>query len=91
MSKFKNFPDHSERENAIYDYEAFELLYDKYAPKVFGFIVKHTNSKEQAEEFLTKVFLKVWDDIKSFTVHPEKNILRILLSVCKPLLHVKRN
>ncbi len=90
MSKFKNFTDHNESKNAIDDYEAFELFYDKYAPKVFGFIVKHTNSKEQAEEFLTNVFLKVWDD-KAFSVHPEKNILRILLSVCKPILHVKRN
>ncbi|MGI8583723.1 MAG: RNA polymerase sigma factor [Chitinophagaceae bacterium] len=85
MSKFKNFTDHSERENAIHDYEAFELLYDKYAPKAYGFIVKHTNSKEQAEEFLTKVFLKVWDDIKTFDKDAEKKIQQIVLLVCKPL------
>lgn len=67
-------------------YESFEVLYDKYAPKAFGFITKYTHTKEEAEEFLKHVFLKAWeDDIKIVDEHSEKKILNILLSICKPL------
>ncbi len=72
-------------QNTNYNHEAFELLYDKYAPKAFGFIKQYTNNKEEAEGFLIDVFLRAWDDIKTFDEHTEKKIMKILLSVCKPL------
>jgi len=40
-------------------HKTFEMLYDTYAPKAFGFIVRHTKDKQKAEEYLTNVFLKV--------------------------------
>ncbi len=73
--------------NTKEDYKAFELLYDKYAPKALGFIAQYTNSKEKAEEFLVIVFLRVWNDIKSFDEKAEKQFLRILLLVWKQFLN----
>jgi len=63
----------------------FELLYDKYAPKVFGFIIELTKTKEQAEELLINIFLRIWYEIKSFGEDPEKKIMRIILLECKPI------
>ena len=63
----------------------FECLYDKYAPKAFGFITKHTDTKEQAEEYMMSVFLKVWEDIKTFDNNAEKKIQQIVLMICKPI------
>ncbi len=66
-------------------YKAFELLYDKYSPKMFGFILQHT-TKKKAEEFLINIFLKIWNDIKSFESNTEEKILALLLLECRPIL-----
>ncbi len=63
----------------------FELLYDKYAPKAFGFIVRHTKDKQKAEEYLTDVFLKVWHEIETLEENTEKKFMKILLMTCKPI------
>lgn len=63
----------------------FEWLYDTHAPKALGFITKHTDTKEQAEEFMMIVFLKVWENIKSFDKDAGKKIQQIVLMTCKPL------
>ena len=64
------------------DYTNFEALYDEYSAKVFGFIVKHTDTKHDAEELLSNVYLKIWGDIKNFenSTTTEKKIISILLS-----------
>ncbi len=67
------------------DYNKFELLYDTHAPKMLGFILNYTITKEIAEEYLIKVFLKVWDNIKTFEENVEAKILVIMLSICKPI------
>ncbi len=85
MQKLRISTTDNKEQNAYHDYENFELLYDKYAPKAFGFITQYADTKEEAEEFLKNVFLKAWDDIKTFDEHSEKKIVRILLSECKPL------
>ncbi len=72
-----------------HEYHTFELLYDTYAPKAFGFIVSRTNNKEKAEEYLTSVFLKVWQEIKTIDEQAEKKFLKILLLTCKPLYRNK--
>lgn len=63
----------------------FELLYDKYAPQIFGYLIKQTHTKKLAEEYLIKVFLRIWDNIKTLEDNTEKNIIKILLIVCKPI------
>ena len=67
----------------------FVWLYDNYAPKAFGFITKNTETKEQAEEYMMNVFLKVWENIKTFDKDAEKKIQQIVLMVCNPFY--KRN
>ena len=51
----------------------FEWLYDNYAPKAFGFSTKQTDIKEQADEMMINVFLKVWENIKTFDYELRKN------------------
>lgn len=72
-------------QNTALDLKAFELLYDDYAPKAYGFITKYTDNKEQAEKIMMKVFLKVWDEINTFGEQVDKEIIRIILSTCRPL------
>jgi uncharacterized Ntn-hydrolase superfamily protein len=64
------------------DYSNFEALYDEYSPKAFGFIVKHTDTKQEAEELLSNVYLKIWQDIKNFenSANTEKKIITLILS-----------
>ncbi len=85
----KEVSSHNEKQNAQNDRTYFEWLYDTHAPKAFGFITKHTNTKEQAEEYMMNVFLKVWDDIKNFNTDEEKKIQQIVLMICRPLFKNK--
>lgn len=43
------------------DQQALGLLYDKYAPALFGIISRITNNEKQAEEILHRVFIKAWN------------------------------
>ena len=85
LPKLKVFSQNIIEYNSVNDRNNFEWLYDKFAPKAYGFITRQTDSKEQAEEYLTNVFLKVWEDIKSFDDDAEKKIQQIVLMICKPL------
>ncbi len=71
------------------DLKTLERLYDLYSMKVFGFITNLTDSKEVAEEFLINVFLKVWDDIRSFESNTDNRIKLTVLLVCKPLYYAR--
>lgn len=82
LNVVSNYNENTDRTN-------FEWLYDTHAPKALGFITKHTDTKEQAEEFMMIVFLKVWENIKSFDKDPEKKIQQIVLMTCKPIYKKK--
>ncbi len=75
-----------------YDLITFESLYDKHSPKNFGYIIKHTDTKPEAEELLINVYLKIWDDIKAFVDNStaEKKIIALVLSEVK-LYNQKKN
>lgn len=73
------------------DFAKFQRLYDMYAPKLLGFITKYTDTKQQAEEYLEKVFLCACKDINSFDCNAEKKLLHIVLIVCKPVIKFKSN
>lgn len=47
------------------DLEAFDLIYDKYAGKLYAFSLKYLKSSEDAEELVQSVFLKVWENYKN--------------------------
>lgn len=47
------------------DHEAFGRLYDKYAQRLFKFIVWRVGSKEEAQDLTANVFLKTWQYISN--------------------------
>ena len=47
------------------DVEAFDLVYQKYAGKLYGFTFKYLKSKEETEELVQSVFLKVWENYRT--------------------------
>jgi RNA polymerase sigma-70 factor, ECF subfamily len=44
------------------DIKAFNDLFDKYAKRLYKFSVMYLKSKEDAEEIVQEVFLKIWDN-----------------------------
>ena len=42
--------------------DAFDQVYMKYAGKLYSFSLKYLKSKEEAEELVQSVFLKVWEN-----------------------------
>ena len=42
--------------------EAFNLVYKKYAQKLYAFSLKYLKSVEETEELVQSVFLKVWEN-----------------------------
>lgn len=65
------------------DQSLFEILYEKYSSKIFGFLITRMESTEKAEELLIKVFSKVWEQIKTFNENEEKRIMVILFCTCR--------
>ncbi len=47
------------------DVEAFDMVYAKYAGKLYGFAYKYLKSKAETEELVQSVFLKVWENHKT--------------------------
>lgn len=52
------------------DEEAFGKLYDKYSQQIYRFIVFRLNSREDANDLVSEVFLKIWQ----YIVARDKNI-----------------
>jgi len=46
--------------------EAISLVYDNYSPALYGLIVRIVNTRENAEEVLQNVLLKVWNNSDSY-------------------------
>lgn len=44
------------------DVDAFDEVYRRYAGKLFAFALKYLKSREEAEELVQSVFLKVWEN-----------------------------
>jgi RNA polymerase sigma-70 factor (ECF subfamily) len=52
------------------DMMAFDVIYRKYSPKLFGFILKILKVESDAEEIMQEVFMKIWemrDKIETYT------------------------
>ena len=49
----------------IGDVEAFDHVYHRYAGKLYAFSLKYLKSKEDSEELVQSVFLKVWENQKN--------------------------
>lgn len=44
------------------DVDAFDMVYKKYAQKLYAFSLKYLKSVEEAEELVQSVFLKLWEN-----------------------------
>ena len=44
---------------------AFDQIFDRYSKKLYGFIFKYLKSKEETEEVIQDVFLKIWENRKN--------------------------
>jgi len=63
--------------------DLFEELYNRYSPKMYGFLLNKVNSKEVAEQLLMDVFLRIWENIDDFKDNPEKKILKEILLISR--------
>jgi RNA polymerase sigma-70 factor (ECF subfamily) len=64
---------------------AFHLLFNMYAPKIHSFAFSYLKNKDDAEELLQEIFLKLWE-IRS-TLDDEKNIKSLLFKICINLIY----
>ncbi len=48
------------------DKKALQLLYDKYAPALYGVILRMCGNKEMAEDLLQETFVKIWQKIEAY-------------------------
>ena len=61
------------------DVEAFDLVYEKYAGKLYGFTFKYLKSTQETEELVQSVFLKVWENHK--TLRKESSFKSYLFTI----------
>jgi RNA polymerase sigma-70 factor (family 1) len=47
------------------DLEAFDLIFDRYSDRLYGFAFKYLKSREESEELVQDVFLKIWENRKN--------------------------
>ncbi|WP_207433903.1 RNA polymerase sigma factor [Sabulibacter ruber] len=69
------------------DVAAFERLYRKLEPKLFSFAAKLVKSREDAEEIVQEVFLKLWE--KRTSLDPKQNLDGYLFTIAKNLVYNK--
>jgi len=47
------------------DLDAFDQIFNKYGDRLFGFALSYLKSREETEELVQDVFLKVWENRKN--------------------------
>jgi RNA polymerase sigma-70 factor (family 1) len=65
--------------------DAYQLLFNRYAPRIFAFALSYLKRKEDAEELLQEIFLKIWE-IRA-TLDDSKNIKSLLFKICINLIY----
>lgn len=65
--------------------DAYQLLFNRYAPRIFAFAKSYLKSREDAEELLQELFLKIWE-IRA-TLDDSKNIKSLLFKICINLIY----
>lgn len=79
---------HSEKEHIIGliqgSYKDFQVLYDYYAPMLYGFSLKMTKSTEMSKEIVQVAFIKVWTNRKEIRV--ECSFKSFLFTMTKNLI-----
>ncbi|WP_026464380.1 RNA polymerase sigma-70 factor [Adhaeribacter aquaticus] len=67
------------------DRQAFGLIYNRFAPKLYSFALKLVREKETAEEIVQEVFLKLWD--RKQMLDPEQNLEGYLYRMVRNLIY----
>ncbi|WP_266206206.1 RNA polymerase sigma factor [Pontibacter kalidii] len=67
------------------DIAVFENLYDLFEPRLFAFAMHLLGHKEEAEEIVQEVFLKVWEGRSQ--LNPEQNFGGYLFSIAKNIAY----
>ncbi len=62
------------------DEKAFSYVYDKYAPLLYGVILKRVPNEKLASEILKRAFIKIWNECKNLDCVNE-NLFTWLLSL----------
>jgi len=47
------------------DIDAFDAVFEKYGNRLFGFALKYLKSKEETEDLVQDVFLRIWENRKT--------------------------
>ena len=61
------------------DKDAYQELFIRYAPRIFNFANSYLKNKDEAEELLQNVFLKVWENHSS--LNESKNIKAYIFKI----------
>ncbi len=48
------------------DEEAFMILFEKYSPRILGYLMRNGASRVEAEEIVQEAFLRVWSERRRF-------------------------
>lgn len=65
--------------------DAYQLLFNRYAPRILAFAMSYLKRREDAEELLQELFLKIWE-IRA-TLDDSKNIKSLLFKICINLIY----
>ncbi len=69
------------------DVSVFENLYELFEPRLFAFALRLVGQKEEAEEIVQEIFLKVWE--RRCQLDPEQNFEGYLFSIAKSIAYNK--
>lgn len=60
------------------DITLMEYIYDTHSPQIFGILMTMGYTTTEAEQYLLKIFHKVWENINSFQKDEDHQILKII-------------
>ncbi len=59
--------------------KAYQILFERYAPKIYSFALSYLKNKADAEELVQDVFLKIWE--KRETLDVSRNIKSFIFKI----------
>ncbi|MDR0296110.1 MAG: RNA polymerase sigma-70 factor [Prevotellaceae bacterium] len=65
--------------------EAFNLLFEKYSPKLHFFTLKSFQNKVDAEEIVQNTFLKIWET--SYKIDENQHFTTYLITIAKHIIY----
>ncbi len=73
------------------DQEAFKILFELYYAKLLYIASNYISSREDAEEIVQDVFLKIWKNRKSITTNLNGYIFKVTRNACLDHLRSKKH